>query len=99
MLRFCQPSIALQLTSLGEAQASATRMVTCEIGGWTLRFDLRVVCKKLRPCRSVPGVGLRQTGRISPLIANMQQLTYASFDHWLTHIHRYPDYHYAHYIH
>jgi hypothetical protein len=48
VLRFYQPPIALQLTLLGETQAPATRMVTCEIGAWTLRFDLRVVCKKLR---------------------------------------------------
>ena len=33
---FCQPSTALQDSSIGEAQAPAKRMVTCEIGGWTL---------------------------------------------------------------
>lgn len=86
MLRFYQPSIALQLTSLGETQAPATRMVTCEIGAWTLRFDLRVVCKKLRPCRRCTWRGATPDWSHITVV-NMQQLTYASFDHWLTHIH------------
>jgi hypothetical protein len=33
--RVCQPSIALQHSSIGDAQAPAKRMVTCEIGVWT----------------------------------------------------------------
>ena len=85
MLRSYQPSIALQHTSLGKTQASATRMVTCEIGAWTLRFDLRVVCKKLRPCRRCTWVLARgATSHIT--VVNMRQLTYTSFDRWLTNI-------------
>jgi non-ribosomal peptide synthetase component F len=84
VLRFYQPPIALQLTLLGETQAPATRMVTCEIGAWTLRFDLRVVCKKLR-APALPQLYLAW-GYSHITVVNMQQLTYASFDHWLAHI-------------
>lgn len=50
-ISFCQPSIALQYSSVGEAQASAKRMVTCEIGGWTLHSTAgsNTVSKSAKP--------------------------------------------------
>jgi|SRR5690242_2529229 len=83
--RACQQSIALLHSSPGETQASPRRMVTFEIGHWTLRPDLRAFCKKLRQCRicSWRG-GATPDSRLTA--ANMQQFMIRVLDRWLTHI-------------